>query len=66
MNIAWLNKRQLEDRGWTPEKLRERLKGCRENSKNSNMQSFTNRLLNINIYQNYKTALFTLMGNRGQ
>lgn len=51
-----LNKEQLLYRGWTPENLRERIKGCRKGIKeitNKNTK-YTYRYLFVSLYLKYR------------
>ena len=59
--LSTLSKYQLELRGWTPEKLRERIQGCRDNRK-----TMKGNLFNVNFYLTYKSALKTILSNNIQ
>ncbi len=58
-----LSKTQLISRGWTADKLRERIVGCREGIKEikNNSASFSYRYIYISLYEQYKRALATLL-----
>lgn len=61
-----LNKQQLIFRGWTPEKCRERMRGCLKGIKEAKEINGpaikTYRVLFISLYRNYKRDLFVLLG----
>lgn len=60
-----MSKDQLKIRGWTPEKLRQRMAGCRAGIKEAKITNgpavWTYRFLFVSLYLGYKRNLFELL-----
>jgi hypothetical protein len=67
-DLTNMNATKLKALGWTPEKLRDRLRGTRENMRlfrsaecRNKSACWTYRWLNARFYMNYKHDLFVLL-----